>query len=138
MINFPETIGYIEIDHTADIAIAVTGNSLESLFIQSLLALKEIAGVKLKPCLDQEKKISLNSNTTESLLVAFLNEVLYFLESGKWPVCQCLCIKKNKIQFSYRLSNCVVDGVELKAVTYNMMKIVEHSGYFSTAIVFDI
>jgi len=138
MINFPELIGYFEIDHTADIAIAVTGNSVESLFIQSFSALKKIANVKLTTNAIAESSLSLKAKTIESLLVAFLNEMLILIESRKCPVCKQLKIRDNHIKFSYSLFECEVRGAELKAVTYNMLNIIEHAGYFSTIIVFDI
>ena len=77
MAKFPKTNGFFEVDHTADVAVAVSGDSLENLFRQSLLALRDIAGVEEKEEIAGVRKFLLNSSTLESILVGFLNEVIF-------------------------------------------------------------
>ena len=135
---FPESIGFFEVDHTADIAVAVTGDSIESLFSQSLKALEHIVHVKLLEKILCQLTLSIRANSAESLLIAFLNETLVLLEKDTWLVCDQLKIRKDQLKLSYDLYRCSTHGIEVKAVTYNQVDIIKHQGFFSTMIVFDV
>jgi len=135
---FPESTGFFEVDHTADVAIAVTGDSIESLFYQSLKALEHIVRVQLHQKIKCQLTKTIKANSAESLLVAFLNEALVLLEKDTWLVCGQINVRKDHLAFSYDLYQCSKHGNEVKAVTYNMVDIIKHHGVFSTVIVFDV
>jgi len=135
---FPETTGFYEVNHTADVAIAVTGECIESLFIQSLKGLEHIICVQRHEVIKRQSKMAIHANSYESLLVAFLNETLVLLEKETWLVCDQLKIGKGQLELTYDLFRCSKYGSEVKAVTYNMMDIIEHQGMYSTMIVFDV
>ena len=82
--------------------------------------------------------MEIKANSTESLLVAFLNETLVLLGKETWLVCDQLRIGKGQLELTYDLYRCSKLGNEVKAVTYNMMDIIEHHGLYSTMIVFDV
>lgn len=138
MKTFPGSAGYYEVDHTADIAIAVSGDSLASLFQEPLFAMREIAGVKLHNKKGKPSQSIIEANSPESLLVAFLSEIIFLLEKNQWPEVSELKIVENKLTFSYQLFHCETTGKQIKAVTYNQMEIIIHSGLFSTMVVFDV
>ena len=71
---------YEEIEHTADLGIRVYGNSLEELFSNSAWAMMDcITDLKV---VEEEKSldISIEAEDKESLLVRWLEEILYYLE----------------------------------------------------------
>jgi len=138
MIDFPDLIGFIEVDHTADIAIAVTGDSMESLFLQSILAMREIIGVNLNKRVASEKSLTLDAQSAESLLIALLNEILFFIEKDTWPECEKLTICQNRLSLQYHLFRCTTAGAHVKAVTYNQVEIIRHADMYSTMLVFDV
>lgn len=138
MNKFLRKVGYQEVDHTADIAIAVTGDSLSSLFIQAMRAMAEIARVEVSAKIGGDFQNSIEAASVESLLVAFLNEVVFLLEANHWPVIKQIKICQHHLSYSYHLCRCTVKGHEIKAVTYNLMEIIEHAGLYSTMIVFDV
>jgi len=136
------------IDHTADIAVEVYGETLEKLFENSAEAwltsvLEEIPAER-----KEIKSIELEANSIEELLVDFLNELNYLLLTKKWiyssPKNLEIIQTKDSYQFKaaiygeefsnerYRLKE------EIKAVTYHQMKIEKTENYFKTIIVFDI
>ncbi len=70
-----------EIEHTADWAYRVRGKNLAELFIQAALGLYSLVGMQLAPGDRTTRSIQLKGVDNESLLVAWLNELLYFHES---------------------------------------------------------
>lgn len=135
---FPESIGFIEVEHTADIAYAVTGDSIESLFYQSYLAVKNILNISLSEKITSQKEIIVHAKTKESLLVAFLNEILYFADQGLWPEVSEIIFSDKELLFRFHIFQCGLEGRNIKAVTYNEIEIINHSPFFSTMLVFDV
>lgn len=135
---FPESIGFFEVAHTADIAIAVTGDSIKSLFVQSYFALKEITQVAMQEKISESDSNRIHAKSMESLLIAFLNEIIVFLDQELWPVIQNIEIEDGCLNFSFALHHCVTHGSIIKAVTYSEVEIIHHSGLFSTMLVFDV
>jgi len=70
-----------EIEHTADWAYRVRGKNLAELFIQAALGLYALVEMQLAPASETTRLIQLTGIDRESLLVAWLNELLYFHES---------------------------------------------------------
>lgn len=135
------------IEHTGDIATDLTASSIEELFICALETWKCAIydGEELKP--DETKKIELNADSFEELLVDFLSEINYLLLTKK---CFCisvlsLSIKQNKeFQLQAELNGVNISdktielNEEIKAVTYHQLKIEKNKDGFRTRIVFDI
>src|SRR3954465_13975237 len=73
-------MGYRFIDHTADVAADLTGETLEELFLSAAQALTdtmtELSGVGSSVT----QSVTLESGTVEDLLVDWLNELLYRFE----------------------------------------------------------
>ncbi len=135
------------IEHTADIAVEISAPTLETLFVHSadawLTAVAEISGAEP----DEEKLLSLSSTSLEVLLVDFLSELNYLLNTKKWLylTTEEISIKKNskynlaaKIKGT-KLKNSVVKlKAEIKAVTFHQMNIEQTDKGFRTKIIFDI
>jgi len=128
-------MGYKFLEHTADIKVRVEATSLESAFISSAMALKEVIVEKLsiKPLI--KKHIEVYARDKEGLLYNFLEEFLFLLDSqgfifseiknlkitminkkGKKLFCLKCDILGDKTK-NYKMSN------DVKAITYNEMKI---------------
>ncbi len=138
---------YKFIEHTADIAVAVSGDSPEELFTASAEAFaSSIAGNIVLPE-TATHDLTINAATYEELLVEFLNELNYLAEvkkliftgservaiSEKDNIFELAArIKLHKLEPGYVLDN------EIKAITYHQMKIEYKNNLYSTRIVFDI
>ena len=138
MKDFPVKPGYVEIPHPADISIAVTAVSLESVFSESLIAMQELAGVKILEDGTQSEQFSISGMSNEILLVTFLNEVNFMRENGFWPTFTKIEIKGPLLKCSYLKAKCEKSGYEIKAVTFSEMKIKNRGEYWYTKIVFDV
>jgi SHS2 domain-containing protein len=129
-----------EIQHTADWAIRAKATSPEALFeccAAGMYALLKIDPVSSEPT--RVEKVSLNGVDLESLLVAFLAELLFFYENERVVFTKCsLHIAHNQLEGT--LYGTVLDTVheEIKAVTYHQMKIEQDPQGLSVIVVFDV
>ena len=129
--------GYIEVPHPADIAFDVYGTTIEDLFQQAVFAMKEY--VQMQPSNGETivKEINLKDIDYESLLVLFLNEILFLIEMDLIPNISSMRIKPYEVQAFVNLKPCKKRNKEIKAVTYHQLSISEENG-FKTRVVFDV
>jgi len=132
------------IDHTADIGIVAYGGNLNELFANAARGLFSLITDIDKIASKVSKKIELDDRDMESLLVAWLNDLLYTFEVestifGDFDV---------TVSEGNRLSaNCYGEKVdpqrhhlrrEIKAATYHNIHIAGASGMYSARVIFDI
>ena len=130
--------------HPADFKIRVEGNSAADLFLSAMLALAEI----LRPdsCRDQhqteiKQKIEVRANDLTSLLVDFLNKVLFYSQVEGVVFCQ---LEIDKLTGNYLAAT--IGGsktgefaIDIKAATYHQAEVKkDKSGKYSSIIIFDI
>jgi SHS2 domain-containing protein len=135
-------MSYEFLEHTADVKFRVKAANLGGAFIDSASALNEIIRGDIKILELEEKSFEVEGSDLESLLYNFLEEFLYLLDAEDFLVSR---IKEVRI-LDKNLS-CVVVGDsaskynftnDVKAITYNEMKIVEEKGKFIIEGVFDV
>jgi len=138
---------YNFIDHTADIAVEISGSSLEDLFTAGAEAWQHSIVDEIKIEADDFIEIELSSSSKEELLITFLNELNYLLLTKKW-----LCISIQALKIFDDIDECELSaelkGIkvkndiqlkqEIKSVTYHQVEIVDANGNYSTLVVFDI
>jgi SHS2 domain-containing protein len=138
---------YKFVDHTADIAVEISGSTLDELFSAGAEAwLVSVVG-ELNIEADDSMELELSAGSREELLVTFLNELNYLLITKKWL---CASIQSIKIfdddegcELSAELKGVklkvdIQPKQEIKSVTYHQLEIVEREGIYSTLVVFDI
>ncbi len=129
-----------EIEHTADWAYRVRGENLAQLLIQATLGLYSLVGMQLTPGSQTTRSIELKGIDRESLLVAWLNELLYFHES------EGLGFEQIKIQYLDETSlQARIIGAptqqwlkDIKAVTYHNLAIGETESGLEVTLVLDV
>ena len=115
------------LEHTADVKFRAFGKTLNEVFKNSALALKEVICEKTKIKGKKKKKISAKGKDYEALLYRFLEEILYLLDADEFIIAKVENVKINKEKFeltavikgdktsNYKFSN------PAKAITYNDM-----------------
>lgn len=68
------------LEHTADMGIEASGETLEELFAQAAYGLLEIIAGNPEALCREEKIVSVEGGDAEELLVNWLNEILYLFE----------------------------------------------------------
>jgi SHS2 domain-containing protein len=132
-------MGFQEIPHTADWSVRVWAEDLPSLFIEAARAMNSLAGTvtdkepRLKQTFESE------APDAESLLVAFLSELVYYQEQEN------LAFDAFKLEVEIQKLKIEMEGAPIasldkaiKAVTYHNLKIAKTTEGFETTIVFDV
>ena len=141
-------MSYTFLDHTADIAVQVSGETIEELFLSSADAWKESVIEQKEFSGNDIKNISITGESLELLLVQFLGELNYFLLTKKWLMNSVVDLNIKKQNDRWHL-NTKINGEEynaarhflkeeIKAITFHQMEIKKKKNEFSTIIVFDI
>lgn len=132
--------GFEEIEHTADWAYRVWASNLEELFIQAAQGLYYLVGVQLAASPRVVRNINLEGVDRESLLIAWLNELLYFHESENlgFDCLEILNLEANQIDA--RVTGATVEQwiKDIKAATYHNVTICSTETGFEVTIVLDV
>jgi len=138
---------YKFIDHTADIACDVSGDTIEELFMVSAEVWRSLVVEETKYSQIESKKFELKTSSKEQLLVDFLSELNFFLFTRKWLF---NLVKKMKIENEgdtwiltveiqwMPISAEIEIKQEIKAITFHQMNIKKIGNQYSTLLVFDI
>jgi SHS2 domain-containing protein len=128
-----------EIRHTADWSLRVRAVNLEELFLESARGMNALSGIRLAPGPHAQRTFEVSGPDRESLLVAFLSELVYSVEQEN------LAFDEFEIRFSgdrlsARLSGAPIVSIDkaIKAVTYHYLKIRQTESGYEVEIVFDV
>jgi SHS2 domain-containing protein len=128
----------VEVPHTADAAIEVFGRSLDEVFVNAANGMLLIMEINIQEEDNRCENLSLTENDHESLLVAFLSEILFIVERKRCPSNIQIKISGSQLDSTFHSFPIISSGREIKAVTFNQLKIMCVNGQFQTRIVFDI
>lgn len=133
---------YEIINHTADLKIKGFGKTKKKLFLNLLKAMIECQKAKMK---EEEKpkvrKIRIKSLNLETLLVDFLNEIIYLSQINKEIYPEANFKKFSTKEIEAELVGRPVErfGEDIKAVTYHGLKIEKiEENIFQATVLFDI
>lgn len=130
--------GFVEVPHTADIAIDVFAASLPQLFVQAAQALYHILGIRKGTEVQRKVHLHLTEIDLESLLVSFLEELLFYADQ-KAVACEFkILVEKNSIDAEMKMTASLSQKREIKAVTYHALLIHQNANGYQTRIIFDI
>lgn len=135
---------YQVLDHTADLALKITGRDLAGLFSNAGMALfdqiTDLDRLQKKAHTD----ITIKGEDLEDLMVNWLRELL-FLWAGRQKLVKAIEIRKiseTALSARVHIDSFSLHGhailTEIKAVTYHDIKVEQHSGSWSATVVFDI
>lgn len=134
------TSGFQEIEHTADWALHVWAPDLASLLVKAAEGMYALSQVRLEEGKTTRRRIELEAQDAESLLVAFLEELLFFGEQED--------VGFNRFEVNVEGRYALTAGVEggkiasrkkeIKAVTFHHLAIREGDEGFEVDVVFDV
>ena len=130
--------------HTADVGLAVRGKTLPKLFENAALGMISLLfdSKKIKP--KEAAPIAVRSVSWESLLVDWLDEVLFQITVKHWGFCQFKVERLKPFELKAAGFGEKLDrkektlAREIKAVTYHDLKIKKGKSGYSARIVLDI
>ncbi len=133
------TRGFQEIPHTADWAMKVWAEDMPSLFAEAAQGMNTLSGLELAPAPRVARTFRHEAADDETLLVAFLSELIYAREQEN------LGFDTFRIDLQSGLILAQMDGAPLasvekpiKAVTFHNLRISRTDRGCKTEIVFDV
>jgi SHS2 domain-containing protein len=132
-----------ELPHTADWAVRVWSEDLHGLLAESVQAVNTLSELNLAagPCLN--RRLELQAEDAESLLVSFLSEIVYLMEQESLGV-QSLHVRRldgdGPFWLEVELECAAIQSVNkfIKAVTYHNLQIRPTERGLEVEIVFDV
>ena len=133
-------MGFEEISHTADWSVRVWGQDLPSLFAESARAMNALAGTVTEPRPRLERMFESEGTDLESLLVAFLSELVYCQEQENLAFDTFELKFEGGQRLKAQMEGAPIASTDkaIKAVTYHNLKIEETSRGYEVIIVFDV
>jgi SHS2 domain-containing protein len=132
-------MGFEEISHTADWSVRVWAQDLPSLFAESARAMNSLSGMVTGNGPRVRRTFESQAPDAESLLVAFLSELVYYQEQENlaFDVFK-LEVKSKRLKVEMEGTQITSMDKAIKAVTYHNLQIDETNQGFETTIVFDV
>lgn len=132
-------MGFEEVSHTADWSVRVWAPDLPSLFREAARAMNSLSGTVIGTGERVSKTLEVEGPDVESLLVAFLSELVYYQEQEN------LTFDVFDLRIAGQWLKVAMEGAEIesvdkaiKAVTYHNLKIQRNAEGLETTIVFDV
>jgi SHS2 domain-containing protein len=134
------SIPYEEIEHTADWAIRVRGKDLAEILENAARGMIELAGLSPQQSPSHHTTLKLAATDRESLLVAWLEEILFRIESSRLMVTSFDLRISHDTHLEAHLTEVPIAAIyrEIKAVTFHDLEIKQTANGFETTIVFDV
>ncbi len=131
--------GHREVEHTADWELEVWAPDLPGLMEEAARGMYGLMGVEVSDESRCHRQLELASNDREQLLVSFLEELLFIVDSEEVAFDGFLL----KAQDTNLLARLEGGGIlsrtkEIKAVTYHCLEIEESKRGLATRIIFDV
>jgi len=132
------------IDHTADIGILVHGADIKQVFVNAAVGLFNLVTDTDSIRETIQYDLELSSQDTESMLVEWLNELIYVLDAER------LVFKRFEIDHlssSHIKARCFGEKIdpqrhifkrEIKAATYHMLTVDRENNGYKAQVIFDI
>lgn len=132
---------YEILEHKADLKIRAFGKTKEELFLNALLGMTESLKPDFKPGEKITRQIKINSPDLAALLVDFLSEVLYLVQTNKEIYDKAEFTKFSDTEIEAELSGQKIErfGEDIKAVTYHQLDVHQgKDGTWEATVLFDI
>lgn len=132
--------GFEEIEHTADTSIRVWAPDLPKLFEEAARGMNSVTGTLLYNKNRRKHTVFLTARELESLLVMFLEEILFLNESENLGFDHYSIEIKEGFFLTAQLEGAKIreKKKEIKAVTFHNMVIAETNSGYEVVIVFDV
>ncbi len=132
--------GVEEVEHTADVAMRVTAPDLAELFRRAAHGLYHLAGMRLAALPSDERRLQLTAVDWESLLVAWLNELLHLHEHNNtaYDRIDVVAVSPESLDVNLRGGRVTAWARDIKAVTFHQLRVEAVDSGWRATIVFDV
>jgi SHS2 domain-containing protein len=137
--EYNQAMPYEELQHTADWALRVWAAELPALFAEAALGMNALSGVQLAESPRLSRIFETRAADEESLLVAFLSELVYSAEQERLAFDAFdVRLGENRLRVAMTGAAILSMNKSIKAVTYHNLKIRPTVRGVEVDIVFDV
>jgi SHS2 domain-containing protein len=136
--------GYRLLEHTGDMGIEATGETLEELFAQAAYGMMEVITSLAHPSPREEKVVEVRGGDVGELLVNWLNEILFLFDPREFFPADFEIEEAGWQKVKARIRGEPFDPNrhpierEIKAVTYHQLKVEKSNGQWIARVYVDI
>jgi SHS2 domain-containing protein len=129
-----------EVEHTADLALKVHGHSLKEVFINAACGLFSLMADLENPAPSVSREVHLEAPDRESLLVDWLNELLYLheVEEEIYTRFEIKTLSSTALSATVWGTKMKASKLTVKAATFHDLEIRETEDGYMTTVVFDV
>lgn len=130
-------MGYVEVAHTADLALRVWGRSLDELMVSAAKGL--FSSVSRRDGPPVQRRLWLAAEDVETLLVDWLSELLYLSEAGHETYDSFAVSVGPDLRLSAAVGGCskASERPRAKAATFHGLRVQQVDGMYTATVVFD-
>ncbi len=131
-------------EHTADIGLVARGRSLEEVFVHAAEGLVDLIVDPKGLTESQRLTVDVSAADREALLVAWLNELLYHLDTRSFLPRRCVITRIGDTELSAELAGDTVDRSRhavrrmVKAATYHGLRLAHTDGRWEARVILDL
>jgi SHS2 domain-containing protein len=131
---------FVEVEHTADWAIRVRGDTLPELFSHAAIGMYSLMADLASVTPTAERAIKVKGVDTEALLVNWLNELIYHTEIDGEVFCEfhIESFAPTHLRAQARAGRGVKLKKQIKAVTFHNLQIIRAGNGYIVTLVFDV
>jgi len=133
--------GYQIIEHTADLGVRAWGPTLEAAFEQAAWALVDLLDIR-STGEGTRRRLTLSGADAGSLLVDFLNELVFLCETEEVAVSDVTVRRVSDSELDAELSlgplTSRSEGVVVKAATYHRLRVARDDGHVEVRVFLDV
>ena len=132
---------YKVIDHPSDIGIEAFGKDQKELFENAATGMMEIMfGNPDEKLLSEVYNVKVSADNLESLMIAWLSELLYIVDSKKVSLWALEIKKLTDKELEAKVAGGKINKVAtfIKAATYNQLEIKKEKDMWKARIIFDV
>lgn len=135
---------YHTFDHTADLGLSIAGASGEDLFANAALAVFDIITDLARVEPRETRRIVVEGDSPEDLLINFLREVLYLYNGERWLLKEIRMARFGDTALEADARGEPLDGrkhkirKEIKAVTYHQAEVRKTPEGWTAKVIFDV
>ena len=130
------------LEHTADVQAECTGATFEELLESAAQALYAVALTETRDARDVECHVAVMGNTHEELLVRWLQELIFLLDTNAYVAAHYVFegLRNNTLKATVHGYACRPDerAQEVKSATYHELKVTETAEGYLARVIFDL
>lgn len=137
--DMDENSGFEEIAHTADWALHVWAPDLSELMLNAVQGMYSLSEMNFTEDVESHVSFTIQAFDEESLLVEFLNEILFYAENNSLGLGDLtLNLEGNSVKVEANGRKILQRKKEIKAVTYHNLEIIRSVRGLEAVLIFDV